>query len=80
MRILTTDASSLRGAIDPVLETESKRWRYRGVSTNETGTSVEYELRMKKGYSRQSLADTVREKGAPFVVGVEIVEAESESE
>ena len=80
MRILTSDASSLRGAIDPVLESESKRWRYRGVSTNETGTSVEYELRMRKGYSRQSLADTVREKGAPYVIGVEIVETESDSE
>jgi uncharacterized membrane protein YhiD involved in acid resistance len=80
MRILTSDASSLRSAIDPVLESESKRWRYRGVSTNETGTSVEYELRMRKGYSRQSLADTVREKGAPYVIGVEIVETESDSE
>ena len=80
MRILTTDASSLRAAVDPVLEAESKRWRCRGVSTNETGTSVEYELRMKKGYSRQSLADTVREKGAPFIVGIEIVETEPELE
>jgi uncharacterized membrane protein YhiD involved in acid resistance len=80
IRILTTDAASLRAAIDPVLESESKRWRYRGVSSNETGTSVEYELRMRKGYSRQSLADTVREKGAPFVVGVEVVETESDAE
>jgi len=80
MRILTTDASLLRAAIDPVLEADSKRWRCRGVSTNETGTSVEYELRMKKGYSRQSLADTVREKGAPYVVGIEIVETEPELE
>jgi hypothetical protein len=80
IRILTTDAPSLRAAIDPVLESESKRWRYRGVSTNETGTSIEYELRMRKGYSRQSLADTVREKGAPYVVGVEIVETESDAE
>jgi hypothetical protein len=80
MRILTSDASSLRAAVDPVLESESKRWRCRGVSTNETGTSVEYELRMRKGHSRQSLAETVREKGAPYVIGVEIVEADSESE
>jgi len=35
---------------------------------------------MRKGYSRQSLADTVREKGAPYVIGVEIVETESDSE
>jgi hypothetical protein len=80
MRILTTDAASLRAAIDPVLEVEAKRWRYRGVSSNETGTSVEYELRMRKGYSRQSLADTVREKGAPYVVGIEVVETESDAE
>ena len=31
-----------------------------------------------KGYSRQSLADAVREKGAPHVVGVEIVETEED--
>lgn len=78
IRILTTDPVSLRAAVDPLLESEVKRWRYRGTSTNETGTSVEYDLRLRKGFSRQSLADTVREKGAPFVVGIEIVETESE--
>lgn len=78
IRILTTDAASLRSAIDPVLEAETKRWRYRGTSTNDIGTAVEYDLRLRKGYSRQSVADAVREKGAPHVVGVEIVEAESD--
>jgi hypothetical protein len=78
MRVLTTDAAALRAAIDPVLEAESKRWRYRGTSSNEIGTSVEYDLRLRKGYSRQSIADAVREKGAPFVVGVEVIEKESE--
>ena len=78
IRILTTDQASLRAAIDPLLETEAKRWRYRGASTNEIGTSVEYDLRLRKGYSRQSIADAVREKGAPYVVGVEIVEMEEE--
>ena len=78
IRILTTDPASLRAAIDPMLETEAKRWRYRGASTNEIGTSVEYDLRLRKGYSRQSIADAVREKGAPYVVGVEIVEMEEE--
>ena len=78
VRVLTNDASALRAAIDPVLETESKRWRYRGSTTNEIGTSIEYDLRLKKGYSRQSIAELVREKGAPYVVGVEVVETESE--
>jgi uncharacterized membrane protein YhiD involved in acid resistance len=74
VRILTTDATSLRLAIDPVLEAEAKRWRYRGTSTNETGTSVEYDLRLKKGISRQSLAETLRAKGAPYLIGIEVVE------
>ena len=78
IRILTNDAISLRSAIDPVLEAEAKRWRYRGSSTNDVGTTVEYDLRLKKGYSRQSVAEIVREKGAPFVVGVEVVESEPE--
>jgi hypothetical protein len=78
VRVLTNDATALRAAIDPVLETEAKRWRYRGSSTNEIGTSVEYDLRLKKGFSKQSIADLVRETGAPFVVGVEVVETESE--
>lgn len=78
VRILTNDPTALRSAIDPVLETEAKRWRYRGSSTNDIGTSIEYDLRLKKGFSRQSLADIVREKGAPYVVGVEVVETESE--
>ena len=78
VRILTTDATSLRSAIDPVLESEAKRWRYRGTSTNETGTSVEYDLRLKKGYSRQSIAEALREKGAPYIVGVEVVETDSD--
>jgi hypothetical protein len=64
--------------IDPMLESESKRWRYRGSSTNEIGTSIEYDLRLKKGVSRQLIADLVREKGAPYVVGVEVVETEPE--
>ena len=76
MRVLTTDLSALRQALDPVLESEMKRWRYRGSSTNEIGTSVEYDLRLKKGISRQSVAELVREKGAPYIVGVEIVETE----
>jgi hypothetical protein len=78
IRILTTDATSLRSAIDPLLETEAKRWRYRGTSTNEIGTAVEYDLRLRKGYSRQSIAEAVRAKGAPYVVGVEVVESEEE--
>jgi len=78
IRILTTDQVSLRAAIDPLLETEAKRWRYRGASTNEIGTSVEYDLRLRKGYSRQSIAEAVREKGAPYVVGVEVVGMEEE--
>src|SRR5689334_7268459 len=78
IRILTTDQISLRAAIDPLLETEAKRWRYRGASTNEIGTSVEYDLRLRKGYSRQSIAEAVRDKGAPYVVGVEVVEMEEE--
>ena len=76
MRVLTTDPSALRQALDPMLEQEMKRWRYRGSSTNEIGTSVEYDLRLKKGISRQSVAELVREKGAPYIVGVEIVETE----
>jgi uncharacterized membrane protein YhiD involved in acid resistance len=79
VRVLTTDPALLREAIDPMLEAESKRWRYRGMSTAEGGTAVEYDLRLKKGYSRQSIAEMVREKGAPFVVGVEVVETEPES-
>ena len=74
VRILTNDAPALRAALDPVLEAEAKRWRYRGSSTNEIGTSVEYDLRLKKGYNRHTIADIVREKGAPYVVGVEVVE------
>lgn len=78
IRILTTDPALLRAVIDPVLESEAKRWRYRGSSTNETGTSIEYDLRFRKGHSRQTLADEVREKGAPFVVGIEVIETESD--
>ena len=80
VRILTNDATALRSAIDPVLEVEAKRWRYRGSSTNEIGTSVEYDLRLKKGYNRHTIADIVREKGAPYVVGVEVVETTTEAE
>jgi len=80
VRILTNDATALRSAIDPVLEAEAKRWRYRGSSTNEIGTSVEYDLRLKKGYNRHTIADIVREKGAPYVVGVEVVETTTEAE
>ena len=79
IRILTTDAAQLREAIDPMLESESKRWRYRGMSTTDGGAAVEYDLRLKKGISRQSIAEMVREKGAPFVVGVEVVETESDT-
>jgi len=76
VRILTTDPIALRSVIDPVLETEAKRWRYRGASTNDIGTSVEYDLRLKRGISRQSIAEIVRERGAPHVVGVEVVAIE----
>ncbi|HUQ84117.1 MAG TPA: DUF4956 domain-containing protein [Gemmatimonadaceae bacterium] len=79
VRILTNDPIALRAAIDPALEEQAKRWRYRGSSTNDIGTAIEYDLRLKKGFSRQSIADIVRERGAPYVVGVEVVETEPES-
>ena len=50
MRILTTDVAALRGGNRSRCSSrKSKRWRYRGVSTNETGTSVEYELELTQG-------------------------------
>lgn len=78
MRIITTDPAQLRVAIDPLLEAEAKRWRYRGAASTDAGTAVEYDLRLRKGQSRQSLADAVRERGAPFVEGIEVVETETD--
>jgi hypothetical protein len=72
VRVETTDDAMLRSILDPWFEINTKRWRFRGTSKDESGRSfMEYEVRLRKGVTRDSFARAVQSGGEPYVVTVE---------
>lgn len=70
VRIITADLAALRDALEPVLESGTKRWLFAGASPDPAGTLAEYTVKVPKGLSALSLADLVRTGGGAHVVDV----------
>ena len=84
LRVVASDAESLREALEPALEAHTKRWRFRGASrdaAHENGAEVlEYDVRLDRDASPRALVAITEREGSPFVVRAEWVPRETRSD
>ena len=74
VRISVTDFSTARDVVDPVLEGLCKKWSFRKAEPMENGDNIlEYEIRMRKGLSNESLVSALTTQGTPWVVSAQVV-------
>jgi hypothetical protein len=72
LRIRTYDVDGSRHALEPLLDTMLKKWRYGGVVHESDGTHVvEYTVQLKKTKSADDLLEALRSEGGPHVIGAE---------
>lgn len=73
LRLRTYDIARARELVEPMLDDCLKKWRYGGVVHQADGTHVmEYTVQLKKTKSPEDVLETLRERGSPHVVGVEL--------
>lgn len=73
LRVRTYDIANSRSLVEPLLDTHLKKWRYGGVVHEGDGTHVvEYTVLLKKSQEPDQLLETLRNEGAPHVVGAEL--------
>ena len=72
LRVVASDAESLRAMLEPALEAHTKRWRFRGTSPDaehEDGDEVlEYDVRLGKDASPRALLAIAERDGSPYIV------------
>ncbi len=68
LRVETTDIDEGRRVVDSVLRVTAKKWRLRSSTLNGGNAIVlEYECRLRRAYSRDSVRTQVLHQGVPFV-------------
>ncbi|MFN2397871.1 MAG: DUF4956 domain-containing protein [Gemmatimonadaceae bacterium] len=73
LRVRTAGVNSAREAVEPILEQHAKRWRFGGVVHEDDGShTVEYGVQLRRGTGSEPLIASLRERGAPDVIEVEI--------
>jgi hypothetical protein len=72
LRIVTSDASALRRAVEPRLQEFVKQWRVGTLTTSDDGDTVEYVLQLRKKTSPDDVVALVRAAGSPHVRDVEL--------
>ena len=73
LRVRTFDVEGSRTAVEPVLESQLKRWRYGGVVHEQDGSHVvEYTVVLRKHQAPELLLERVRIDAAPHVIGAEL--------
>jgi hypothetical protein len=74
LRISTTDAESLRAAIEPRLTAHAKRWTLDQSETTFDGDSeiVKYSVKLRKRGTVEELESLIRAAGSQWIDGVEI--------
>ncbi len=72
LRIRTRNAPDARRAVEPVLESLLKKWRFSGIATEADDIMVlEYAVRLRKKMTPNTLRDALQQLGSPHIVGVE---------
>jgi hypothetical protein len=73
LRVRTYDVNEARRRVELLLDDQFKTWEFGRVLDDSDGTRViEYAVRLKKSASRETVLDSLRQMGAPHVVGAEI--------
>jgi hypothetical protein len=73
LKVRTQDMEGSRRAIETVLEDQLKKWEFTRAAEQPDGTCVlEYSVRFKKNSPREGVLATLRNMGAPRVVGAEV--------
>ena len=84
LRVVTSDAESLRAMLEPALEAHTKRWRFRSASKDaehEDGDEVlEYDVRLGKDASPRALLAIAEREGSPYLVRARWVPREARSD
>ena len=84
LRVVASDAESLRESLEPALEAHTKRWRFRAASRDaehENGAEVlEYDVRLDRDASPRALVAIAEREGSPYVVRAEWVPRETRSD
>ncbi|HET7456685.1 MAG TPA: DUF4956 domain-containing protein, partial [Gemmatimonadaceae bacterium] len=72
LRVVASDAESLRAVLEPALEAHTKRWRFHGASQDEEhegGAEVlEYDVRLDKDASPRALLAITEHEASPYVL------------
>jgi hypothetical protein len=75
VRVLAPNVSNARGAVEPALDLETKRWRYVGMQTSEENpgaTVLEYQVKLRKGMSANSLFTIINAAAGAEAMRVEV--------
>ena len=84
LRVVASDAESLRAMLEPALEAHTKRWRFRSASKDaehEDGDEVlEYDVRLGKDASPRALLAIAEREGSPYLVRARWVPREARSD
>lgn len=73
LRVRTVAVDSSRQAVEAILDKHTKRWRFGGVVHEHDGShTVEYGVQLRRGTGSEPLIASLRERGAPDVIEVEI--------
>jgi hypothetical protein len=72
LRLVSTDASALRRALEPRLSEFTKQWRFGGLVTGDETTALEYIVQLRKRSNAEELLSLVRASGGVSVISVEL--------
>jgi len=71
LRVRTGNAAQARLAVEPVLDSQLKKWRLSGVVPEADGVVLEYAVRLRKKMTPNTLRDALQQIGSPHILGVE---------
>jgi len=72
LRVRTRNATEARGAVEPVLDQQLKKWRFSSIVPETDGLVVlEYAVRLRKKMTPNTLRDALQQLGSPHIIGVE---------
>jgi hypothetical protein len=73
LRVRTVDVAGSRAVVEPLLESNLRRWRYHGVRRDADGTEVlQYAVRFRPDVGSQTLLDTLRTQAGTRILSAEL--------
>ena len=76
LQVQVTEVDGGRRAVEALLETLTKSWRWIGVSGGGQPAALVYEVRLRKRYTAEQVREQLERDGRPIVVAAELAPAE----